>query len=150
MATQPIQPIHDDWLFVGPLIQQRLRDQLPDVPVEGIEDMALAGDQDRRPRAVYVMYGGDGFADPGGRGTAVGLEQTWLVLLHLRYVAGAARDKDARNTKAGPLISSLHRALAGHQLPGVHRPLSRVAGPRPSYLKESALYALAFELPLGL
>jgi hypothetical protein len=147
MATLPI---HDDYLFVGPLIQQRLRDQLPELPVEGIEEMALAGDQDRRQRVVYVMWGGERFSDPGGRGTAVGLQQTWLVLLNVRHVASAARDKDARNTTAGPLISALRLALAGHQLPGTHRPLSCVPGPRPSYTKESALYALAFELPLGL
>jgi hypothetical protein len=146
MATQPI---HDDYLFVGQLIQQRLREQLPEVPVEGIEEMALAGDQDRRQRVVYVMWGGERFSDPGGRGTAVNLEQTWLVLLNVRHVAGA-RDKDARNSTAGPLISAVHMALAGHKLEGTHRPLSRVPGPRPSYTKDSALFALAFELPLGL
>jgi hypothetical protein len=147
MATQPIQ---SDYLFVGPLIQQRLRDRLPaELPIEGIEQMAQAGDLDRRARVVYVLWGGERFADPGGRGTAVNLEQTWLVLLLVRHQATEA-GKDARNTAAGPLLSQVHLALAGHQLTGTHRPLRRVPGPSPSYTRDSALYALAFELPVGL
>jgi hypothetical protein len=146
MATQAI---HSDHLFAGEQIRQRLRDKLPaGLPVDGIEQLAQAGAEDLRPRAVYVMWDGERFSGVAPRAGMVEVVQTWLVLLHVRHAS--AHDKDARNGVAGPLLSQVHQALAGFTPTGAFRALERASGRRPSYTAQSALYPLAFELTLGL
>jgi hypothetical protein len=145
MATLPI---HSDHLFAGEQIRQRLQEKMPDLPVDGIERMAQAGKEDLRQRAAYVMWDGERFSSVVPSVGTVDVVQTWLVVLHVRHAS--ALDKDARNGMAGPLLSRLHKALAGWTPEGAFRPLQRVNGGRPSYTAQSALYVLAFELPLGL
>ena len=138
-----------NYLFTGTLLEERLRDQVPGLPVEGIEQMAQAVDaQDKRRAVAYVMWGGDRFPDNAGGGEATVVYQQWLVWL--RVVNASAADKDARSGAAGPALSALHKALAGWKPEGCLRGLKRVAGPRPNYQPASALYPLAFEIQLHL
>lgn len=138
-----------NYLFVGPLIEARLRDQLGALPVEGIEQLSQAIDaQDLRPAVAYVMWGGDRFTDTAANGDATTMYQQWVVWLRIRNASAA--DKDARNKTAGVQLSGLHKALAGFKPDGQHRPLKRTGGPRPNYQTTSGLYPLAFEIQLHL
>ena len=141
--------IHSDHLFAGEQIRLRLREQMPaDLPIEGIEQLAQAGAGDLRQRVIYVMWDGERISGVAARGATAEVVQTWLVLLHMSHVRQI--DKDARNSKAGPLLSQLHKALAGFTPDGAFKALERVNAGRPSYTAQSALYPLAFELTLGL
>ncbi|MCW5657447.1 MAG: hypothetical protein KIT60_07070 [Burkholderiaceae bacterium] len=143
-----------DYLFIGPLIEQRLRAQIGEnVPVEGVEHMAQARDaQDLRELVLYVMWGGDSFA--GGEasrargGESQRVFQRWIVWLRVRNASVA--NKAARSTRAGPLLSAVHKALAGWTPEGAFRPLLRTQGPAPDYQAASGLYPLAFEINLSL
>lgn len=143
-----------DYLFIGPLIEERLRAELAaGVPVEGIEQMSQARDaQDLRAQVVYVMWGGDRFdggdAGRSGGGTSQRLWQRWIVWLRLRNASVAI--KDARNAGAGALLSATHKALAGWEPEGALRKLVRTQGPAPDYQTASGLYPLAFEINLAL
>ena len=140
--------IHTDHLFVGEQILERLRAQVPGLPVEGVEQLAQVGKEDLRPRSAFVLWHGERYSGVVPRTGTVEVVQTWLVLLHVRHVA--AHDQAARNRQAGPLLSQLHRALAGWTPPGAFSPLQRVTGGSPDYTIKSALYPLAFEQKLGL
>lgn len=143
-----------DYLFIGPLIERRLQEELdPGTPVEGIERLSQARDaQDLRALVVYVMWGGDRFdggdAGRAGGGTSQRLFQRWIVWVRVRNASQAA--KDARNAGAGPLLSVVHKALAGWEPEGALRKLVRTQGPAPDYQAASGLYPLAFEINLAL
>lgn len=143
-----------DYLFIAPLIEQRLRTTLDvGVPVEGIEQMSQAREaQDLRATVIYVMWGGDRF-DGGDLGRAGGgasqrLWQRWIVWIRVRNASQAS--KDARNAGAGALLSAVHKALAGWEPEGALRKLVRTQGPAPDYQAASGLYPLAFEINLAL
>lgn len=142
-----------DYLFLGPLIEEQLAAQVANVPVEGIETMSQArDDQDLRARVLYVMWGGDRF-DTSSTGTASNgssqkLMQRWIVWLKVRNTSVA--NKDARNAGAGPLLSAVHKALAGWRPEGSQRALLRTQGPAPDYQAASGLYPLSFEINLVL
>ncbi len=144
-----------DYLFIGPLIEDRLRGQLPTgTPVEGIEQLSQARDaQDLRAVVVYVMWGGDRFdggdAGRAGGGASQRLYQRWIAWIRVRN--GSVVVKDARNAGAGPLLSAVHKALAGWEPDGaLTRKLVRTQGPAPDYQAASGLYPLAFEINLAL
>ena len=144
-----------DYLFLGPLIEERLRATLDaGVPVEGIEQMSQANEaQDLRAVVVYVMWGGDRFdggeAGRAGGGTSQRLKQRWLVLVRVRNASAAV--KDARNAAVGPLLSQVHKAVSGWEPEGalMHK-FVRAQGLAPDYKSTSALYPLAFEINLAL
>lgn len=144
--------LHDDYLFIGPLLQQRLLDQVPDVPVDIIETPDQALESDRRELVLQVLWAGDAF-DGGDRGNARAgasqmVQQRWLVLLAMNNVA---RPADARQVKAGPLLSSIHRAVAGWEPRGAQRTFRRAQSPlRPILTKAKAVYPLGFEITLNL
>lgn len=137
-----------DYLFLGPLIAERLADQVPDVPVSVIETTAQLLAEDRRQRSVMVMWAGDAFGDSAGHGRFQKITQRWLVVLGLNNVAPAT---DARHQVAGPMLSQLHQALAGWTPPDCNTPLQRAqAQMRPDFTKTKALYPLGFEINLTL
>jgi hypothetical protein len=141
-----------DYLFLAPLLQARLLDQVADVPVDVCEtpDQVLA--QDKRPRALLVLWAGDRVDEAAG-GQARGgasqlLHQRWLVCLGLNNAGKAA---DARNTAAGPVLSQVHKALAGWTPEGCARPMRRANAPlRPTFAATKAVYPLGFEITLSL
>ena len=143
-----------DYLFIGPLIEERLRATLDaGVPVEGIEQLSQANEaQDLRALVAYVMWGGDRFdgseAGRAGGGASQRLIQRWLVLLRVRNASQA--NKAARNEAVGPLLSQMHKALAGWEPEGAMRKMTRAQGLTPDYKSTSALYPLAFEITLAL
>ena len=143
----------DDYLFLGPLICQRLKDRIADVPVEMIERPEQVFDEDQRQAVLMVLWAGDVFpAGEGSRsggGTSQAFEQRWLVILGLRNVGVG---KAARVVGAGPLLSRIHKALAGWEpKPHCPRPLARANAPlKPDFTKSKALFPLGFAVTLNL
>lgn len=142
----------DDYLFVAPRIAARLEAQLPDTPVDVCETAEQVLKADRRARVLMVMWAGDR-VDPGDAGRARDgasqlVHQRWLVVLGINNVAKGA---DARNLAAGPLLSRVHRALAGWTPEGAARPLRRASAPlKPTFTESKAVYPLGFEITLTL
>ncbi|GMV76435.1 MAG: hypothetical protein AMXMBFR78_33840 [Rubrivivax sp.] len=141
-----------DYLFLAPLIAARLLDRVPDVPVQVCETVQQVLEADRRQRVLMVLWAGDRIADSdAGRaagGTSQVLHQRWLVMLGLNHVGKPA---DARNVAAGPLLSQVHKALAGWVPEGAARPLRRASAPmQPTFTESKAVYPLGFEVTLTL
>lgn len=141
-----------DYLFLGPLIEARLKDQVPDVPVDVCEtvDQVLAADT--RQLVLMVMWAGDHFPETeAGRalaGASQKVQQRWLVMLALNNVAQA---KDARHLRAGGLLSKTHAALAGWVPPGCTNAMRRVNAPlRPDINARKAIYPMGFGIQLSL
>lgn len=145
-----------DYFFVAPLLAARLLDQVPDVVVEVCETEEQVLAADRRERVLMLLWGGDrvedrdtgsGKAQAGGGNSQV-LHQRWLVLLGLNNVA---KGKDARQIASGPLLSQVHRALAGWVPQGAVHPVRRAAATlRPKFTESKAVYPLGFEITLSL
>jgi len=141
-----------DYLFLAPLIEARLKDQIADMPVDVCETVEQVLASDQRSQVLMVMWAGDRFVESeagrAGGGASQVLYQRWLVILALNNVA---RAKDARNSKAGPLLSAVHKALAGWIPEGAARPIRRAnAAMRPDINAQKALYPMGFEAPLTL
>lgn len=136
-----------DYLALGPLIAQRLRDQVG--ALQMVVELQAADDLESELRgrraAAFVVYDGDRLGDSAGRGQAQTIWQRWLVVLAVRNARGADSGDGVRDA-AGPLITRLLAALQGWQPDGTgHRPLARVAAPAPGYSPAFAFYPLAFE-----
>lgn len=145
--------LRQNYLFVGDALKAHLTAHLgAEVPVEGIDQLSQAGDADKRPVVVYVMWAGDqintseqGRAGTSNRGSQM-LTQRWAVLLRVLNLARG----DARNTIAGEWLSRLHFAVHGWVPAGAMRPMHRSQDAAPRYDATSALYMLAFEINLVL
>jgi len=144
--------ILENYLFLQPLIEQRLRAVLgAELPIEGIEELAQVGETDQRPKVVYVMWAGDAFDDSDAgraqRGASQMVRQRWMVALRIRNVSQV--DKAARHKEAGSLLSQIHKAIAGWSPEGVSRAFVRSGNLAPNYTKTS-LYPLGFAIQLTL
>lgn len=142
----------NDYLFLAPLIEQRIKDTVANVPVDVCETAAQVLAADKRSQVVMVLWAGDRFdaSDRGraGAGAQQILTQRWLVMLG---ISSAAPTPDARNTRAGPLLSQLHKALAGWTPQGAYRPFVRAnAALQPTFTSNKAVYPLGFEITLNL
>jgi hypothetical protein len=140
-----------DYLFLGPLIEARLLEQVPDMPVDVCETVQQVLQADQRSRVLMVMWAGDRLAESEAGRASINsqkVHQRWLVLLALNNVA---RAKDARHTLAGPLLSQVHRALAGWVPEGATNPMRRAnAAMRPDINAQKAIYPMGFEISLTL
>ncbi|MFN0185122.1 MAG: hypothetical protein ACKVQR_15015 [Aquabacterium sp.] len=142
-------PLADNYLFLQPLVEARIRDRVAGLPVEGVEQMAqIVEAQDRRAEVCFVMWGGDRFADTANAGDATQVVQEWV--LWLRVINASAADKDARSSAAGARLAQLHAAMAGFKPAGCARGFRRTNGPRPNYQPASGLYPLSFGISLHL
>lgn len=142
----------DDYLFLGPLIQQRLVAEVADVPVDVCETAEQVMAADRRPVVLMVMWAGDRFVESetgrAGAGASQVMYQRWLVMLALNNVGS---QKDARHLRAGPLLSLTHKALAGWTPTGAARAMRRAnAAMRPDITSQKAIYPMGFEISLTL
>lgn len=150
-----MRDIDRDYLFVGERLLARLREQLADVvhgdDIRPIEDIAQAL-ASPRPAVVFVLWDGDQFsaadATEARAGAARQAQQLWSVLLSVRNASQV--DDDARARQAGPLLSLIHRSVAGWAPAGCVRPFSRIQGRAAQYSGLSSLYPLTFSIPVHL
>lgn len=140
-----------DYLFVGPLIQSRIRDTVKSLQaddVQQIETVEQAVSQGGMRPLAFVLWEGDRFggaADLQARqGSAHAMDQMWTVLLHVTAVSQI--DLSARNDMAGRLLSEIHMALSGWTPLGCAKPLVREQGRAAIYKTNSALYPLTFSV----
>jgi hypothetical protein len=123
----------DDYLFCGPLIIQRLKEQVPGL-VEVLGAKELASIQDDAPvcPAAYVIYSGDA---PGTTPAATGgiirqvqsVSQFWAILLAVQLADSRGLGDDV-NEVAGPWLAKIMGALRGWvPVPGITTPLARAA-----------------------
>jgi hypothetical protein len=118
-----------------------------DMPVEVVETIEQVLASDNRAQVLSVMWAGDSFGDRAAKASQV-IAQRYVVVLAMNNVSARP---DARQLKAGPLLSKVQRALAGWVPAGAVNPLRRVNAPmRPSFHKTKALYPLGFEIELSL
>lgn len=139
-----------DYLFARPLIEARLVDQVADLAggVYGIDELAQAVEKNITAPTAFVLWEGDAFGDSAVEGRSQIMRQQWTVLLAVR---NATQQRGApRNESAGPLMSAVHKALAGWKPEGALRPLARTTGRRANYTRNVGLYPLAFQLPLNI
>lgn len=137
-----------DYWFLAPLLKARLETEVSDAPVDICETVDQIYAADRREAVLMLMYAGDTVLGNAAGGKSVKLKQRWMVLLALNNVA---RGLDARQMKAGPVLSRVHTALAGWTPLGCAHPFMRANAPlRPDHTQNKALYPLGFEIELAI
>lgn len=137
-----------DYLFMQGVICARIEECTP-FNVRGIDSLAQATENDVRDAVVYVLYEGERIVDTGGKGTNLLTGQRYSALLGLANAT--QNDEAARNGAAGPMLSKLHKALAGWAPEQAHtRTLKRITGRTPIYTPNFGLYPLTFEILLNL
>lgn len=136
-----------NYLFVGPELVTALASV--GLPVELIETAEQLTERDQRAAVLGVMWAGDSVADAAVKGRSQLIHQRWLVLLMINNTGVAAA---ARSAKAGPLLSQVHQALAGLEVPGAGgRTLQRApANLSPQLTATRALFPLGFQITLAL
>ncbi len=139
--------LDEDWLAAGPIIEQRLRDQVRELRlVAGINDLgeleSRVGQQDP---AAFVVYDGDRIAPQVGSGASEAGAQCWIVVLAVRS-SRAGGDGSGLRSEAGRLLPLVRDTLRGWAPFDGGRPLRRVTAPRPGYSAVFAYLPLAFEL----
>lgn len=140
--------IDSDYLFAQAAICQRINELHPELDARPVDEMASATEQHVASPRVFVAWAGEQVADHAGHATRTAITHRYTVLLVLRHAQQG--DQGKRNGLAGPLLSKLHQALAGHQPEGAHRPFKRVTGAAPSYNQAVGIYPLSFELQITL
>jgi hypothetical protein len=140
-----------DYLFLGPLIEQRLRNEVSGLAVRGIEQLAQATEANVRSLDAFVLFEGESFAEgDAGRASSSSqlVTQKWTVLLAVRNASQV--DANGRNNAAGPYLSSMHKALSGWTPPDAFRAMRRSNGRQASYGGNTALYPLTFSITLNI
>lgn len=137
-----------DYLFVGPLLETRLRQQLGDqVEVRSIDELPQIVEGNLVRDTVFVVWMGERILDEAGRGTSTQIEQRWVVLVAIK---SSSQQDAARTTRAGGLLSQSHKAICGWTPEGAGRAFTRASGIAPRYLPGKGLYPLTFSISLAL
>jgi hypothetical protein len=102
-----------DYLFMQGVICARI-EECTLFNVRGIDSLVQATENDVRDAVVYVLYEGERIVDTGGKGTNLLTGQRYSALLGLANAT--QNDEAARNGAAGPMLSKVHKALAGWHL----------------------------------
>lgn len=143
-----------DYLFVGPLIEARLADQVPGVRWQFIEhpEQIIEPAAGGTPSGFVYWYAEkvDESADGRAAGGASQLSTfSWAVVLMVRNASQVK--PDARTAAAGPVLSQVHKALSGWTPEGALRPLRRANGPRPDFKPGgTSLFPQTFSVTLAL
>jgi hypothetical protein len=148
MATPSLET---DYLFLAERLEQQLKNEVNGLVVRGIEQLAQATDATVRHLEAFVLWEGESFpeaeASNASRASLM-VTQTWTVLLAVRNASQV--DPNARNSSAGPFLSSIHKAVHRWVPDGCHRPFKRVNGRNASYGNNTALYPLTFSITLNI
>lgn len=146
-------PLLLDYLFLRDVIAQRVSTTVPGIDtIEGIDEFAQASEAKIVGVKGYVLWEGDrwGGSDTSraSNGKSQIFTQRWSFMLAVRNAA--QHDKGAKGLSAGPLLASIHKALAGWVPDGAYRPFVRTSGRAPTYRANVALYPLTFSIDLNL
>lgn len=139
-----------DYLFLEPLLVERVRAEVPGLAlVGGVPDLATVADQQQATPAVYLIYLGDelsaGPQAQGGQGRVQTVTQLWAAVLAL-YCADASGEGVAARREAGPLLGQLLKTLTGWIPRPDVTPLTRRQGPAEvAYVDGYFYYPLVFQ-----
>ncbi|CDM42388.1 phage tail terminator protein [Ectopseudomonas oleovorans] len=140
----------DDYLFLEPLLVERIRAQVPGLAdVLAIPDLASLDEDGQVSPSVYVVYLGDdtgsGAPHQGGARKIQTVTQNWAAVLHVYYADATGRGEGARR-EAGPLLGKLLTELTGWMPDGCTTPLARAPRQAPvAYSNGHFYYPLVFE-----
>jgi hypothetical protein len=141
---------HEDYLYLQPLIAQRLREQMPNLVAYGVQSMDQILATELRQPVAFVLWDGERFADAARAGGSTISAQRWAVMLAVANANQDAQDAPLNN-EAGPLMAGIHKALAGWEPEGIAgRSFKRVNGRSPIYSPNAGIYPLTFEASINL
>jgi hypothetical protein len=139
-----------DYLFLQPLIAQRLREQLPQLVAYGVQSMEQILATELRQPIAFVLWDGERFKDTSRAGGSTISSQRFAVMLAVANATQDAQDAPLHN-EAGPLLAQVHTALAGWEPEGIaQRSFRRVSGRSPIYSPNAGIYPLTFEIDINL
>jgi hypothetical protein len=111
----------------------------------------IASTQTPQMPAALLMYDGDtipgGDANRSTEGDLQLVQQRWVVFVIVPNIRLPERGRDAR-IAGGPLIRRVIRQISGFDPIGNGQTMFRIPGPRASYRQESAMFPVAFALPI--
>lgn len=139
-----------DYLFLADRIAERIKALVPNVEVQGIDELSQATEANITTDMVYVMWEGDKFPEGEGQRSASSqaFNQMWTVMYAKREASQF--NLDANQRSAGPMLASLHKAIAGWTPTDAFRPFYRINGRKPNYRANVGLYPLTFSIPLNI
>jgi hypothetical protein len=139
-----------DYLFLREVIKTRLADQLPSLEIEGIEEFSQATEASVATSKLFIIWDGDVFpqSESARAGSSQAFTQVWSLLYAVRNAA--QHELDATDKSAGPVLSQLHKAVAGWTPTGAFRPFRRTSGRKPNYRANVGIYPLTFSIDLNL
>ena len=102
----------DNYLALEGLLIARLRDQIPDIPSQGVKDLAGVKTLALPNASLFVYLVGDHPGETADLGANQQIRQSWTVEVVVRNTFQAATGAGARQ-EAGPLLAQVIRALSG-------------------------------------
>lgn len=131
-----------DFLVLEDLIRQRLEDRVTAIrKIYSVDDLQGAQEQAQRTPAAHILYTGATPVNERGDQAAVQVEQTWTVIIAVRYV----RDTSGARSEAGEILQATIEALQGWKPSNQHAPMSMTRAPlRPDYGNGYAYFPTAF------
>lgn len=147
MATQALLL---DYLFLRELIKARIESQVADLEVEGIEEFSQATEASVATSKLFILWDGDVFpqGETSRAGSSQAFSQVWSLLFVQRNAA--QHDLAATDRSAGPVLSKLHKTLAGWTPSGAFKPFRRINGRKPNYRANVGIYPLTFSIDLNI
>jgi hypothetical protein len=140
----------EDYLYLQPLIAQRLREQMPDLVAYGVQSMDQILATELRQPIAFVLWDGERFKDTSRAGGSTISSQRWAVMVAVANANQDAQDAPLHN-EAGPLLAKAHAALAGWTPESIAgRSFKRVNGRSPIYSPNAGIYPLTFEIDINL
>lgn len=138
----------DDYLFLEPLLVERVREAVPDLQaVLTADSLAKIHDHTQYAQAAHVIYlrdeDGQGAANQGTMGKTQNVIQLWAVVIAVHYAAPDASGAGSRRM-AGPLISQMLRGLSGWTPSGTMAALKRGPTLQPSYINGRGFFPFTF------
>ena len=135
----------DDFLFLGVLLEDRIKEKIPDTPVRQLADLSDIGQLALRGAMVCVAYAGEEIAPiDAAYPCEARVTQRWLTIVSVQTAARVA-DGGRPRSKAGPLRSQVADALQGQVLRGDCQPLRRTTPPGPVMEDGFAHFPLCWE-----
>ncbi|MFT0211829.1 hypothetical protein VQ643_04335 [Pseudomonas sp. F1_0610] len=139
----------DDYLFLEDLLIARIQQQVPELTVQGIADLADVDQSALSTPSAFVVYLGDwvpqGASHQGGQKTIQTVTQNWAVVLCVSYGDSAGDGYGARRL-AGPYLGQLLATLTGWKPAQDVAPLVRAAQQAPTdYIDGYFYYPLVFQ-----
>jgi len=135
----------EDWLSAGGAIVARLVAEVAELrQVTTLASLSEIEAVTIQSPSAFVVWHEDAIGDATAQGAAQIVSQRWLVVVAVRSARDAGTGAGVL-AEAGPIVTMALKALMGWQPSAAHRPLARVAAPRPGFSGAFGYFPLAFE-----